>query len=61
MLRDIGSGIIHGPKFLENNSVSKVFSITVGFETDDPVYSKLYHAKYSQVFEVLKAAEHSIL
>ena len=38
-----------------------MFSITVGFETDDPVYIKLYHTKYSQVFEVLKAAEHSIL
>jgi hypothetical protein len=36
-------------------------SVVVGFEKDDPVYGKLHHAKYSQVFEVLEAAKHSIL
>ena len=56
-----GSGVIYRPKFLENNSGSKMFSVVVGFEMDHPVYSKLHDAKYLQVFEVLKAAKHSIL
>jgi hypothetical protein len=28
---------VYGPKFLENNSGSKIFSVVVGFEMDDPV------------------------
>jgi hypothetical protein len=61
MSRDIGSGVIYRPKIFGNNSGSKMLSITGGYETDSSVHSKLYHTKYSQVLEVPKAAEHSIL